>query len=94
MDAKQAAESAKKWLIELLADEGPVNIGLEEIEFDERSDRWNVTLGFSRPWNAVRDAFTVISGESASRRAYRVLTVDNEGGFVSMKRRENELQNA
>jgi len=51
-------------------------------------NRQLITLGFSRPWNSVRNAFTAISGEPAPRRAYRVIAVKEPNGeIVSMTRR-------
>ena len=26
-------------------------VGLEEVEFDDESDQWLITIGFSRPWD-------------------------------------------
>lgn len=88
MDVKIAVGNAKQWLADVLKEEGVANIGLEEVEFDEENDVWLITLGFSRPWNSVKNAFTAISGEPASRRAYRVIAVKEPNGeVVSMKRR-------
>lgn len=89
MDAKGAVKAAKTYLIELISEENPTNIGLEEIEHDEAKGVWLVTLGFSRPWNTVRNALTSLAGEAAPKRAYRVLAVREEDGEVlSIKRRE------
>jgi hypothetical protein len=89
MDVKTAVTSAKKWLVDVLGQEGITNVGLEEIEFDDRNGDWLITLGFSRPWNSVKNAFTAISGEPAARRSYRVLAVrDATGEVISMKRPE------
>lgn len=91
MDVKEAVSTAKSWLVRTLADESISNLGLEEIEFDDHEHSWKITLGFSRPWNTVRNALTAISGEPAIRRAYRVLTVDDITGKVqSMKKRADE----
>jgi hypothetical protein len=89
MDVKTAVGTAKQWLANVLTDEGISNVGLEEVEFDEQHGVWLITLGFSRPWNAVQNAFTAISGEPAARRAYRVIAVkEPDGEVVSMKRRQ------
>ena len=89
MDVKAAVGTAKKWLGTVLNDEGIMNVGLEEVEFDENQGLWLITLGFSRPWNSVRNAFTALSGDPAAKRSYRVISVkDSNGEVVSMKRRE------
>jgi hypothetical protein len=91
LDAKQAVRQAKAYLSELLAEESPSNLGLEEIEFDEASEDWLVTLGFSRPWNTVRNAMTAIAGDPSPRRAYRVVRIKNaDGRVLSIKRRDKD----
>ena len=88
MDVKTAVGNAKQWLASVLQEEGVSNVGLEEVEFDQEHDMWLITLGFSRPWNSVRNAFTAISGEPAPKRAYRIIAVKEPNGeIISMKRR-------
>ena len=87
MDVKEAVRTAKTWLVDTLADESVANLGLEEVDFDDRNLEWKVTLGFSRPWNSARGALANITGEPVPRRAYRVITVDDVSGKVkSMKK--------
>jgi hypothetical protein len=88
VDVKTAVGNAKQWLASVLQEEGVSNVGLEEVEFDQEHDMWLITLGFSRPWNSVRNAFTAISGEPAPKRAYRIIAVKEPNGeIISMKRR-------
>lgn len=90
MDAKEAVRIAKLYLLDLLSDEQPVNIGLEELEHDEGRGVWLVTLGFSRPWNSARNALTALTGEAAPKRSYRVLAVrEDDGEVLSMRRRSD-----
>ena len=90
MEVKAVVGAAKRWLTDVLKDEGITNIGLEEVEFDEQQNAWRITLGFSRPWNSVRNALTAISGEPAAKRSYRVILVrDANGEIISMKQRES-----
>ena len=51
MEVKQAVTMAKRYVIDLFEAEQITNVGLEEIEFDEMSNCWKVTIGFSRPWD-------------------------------------------
>ncbi|WP_269930909.1 hypothetical protein [Aminobacter sp. HY435] len=89
MDVKEAVKAAKNYVSDLLAEEGMTNLGLEEIEFDDAERTWNVTLGFSRPWNSQRNALTTITGDNSAKRAYRVVKVrDKDGEILSVKRRE------
>lgn len=89
MDAKEAVKSAKRYVSEMLAEEGIVNLGLEEIEKDDAEKTWNITLGFSRPWNALKGPLATVAGESPARRAYRIIRIrESDGEVLSMKRRE------
>ncbi|MBI4923617.1 MAG: hypothetical protein HY834_17895 [Devosia nanyangense] len=95
MDVKQAATAAKTYVADLLRDENPTNLGLEEVEFDRSTGTWNITVGFSRPWNSTRGPLTTLAGEPIPKRAYRVVSIrDVDGEVLSMKRRELSLQNA
>jgi len=66
MDVKEAVKAAKDWLVYVMADELPANVGLEGVEFDEPKGVWNITLGFSRPWNSYRNALSF--GEPIQKR--------------------------
>jgi hypothetical protein len=35
MDVREAVKSAKDWVLDVMKDEQPVNLGLEEVEFDD-----------------------------------------------------------
>lgn len=89
MEVKSAVRLAKSYISDLLAEEGITNLGLEEIQYDEDARVWRVTLGFSRPWNTVRNALTAISGESAPKRAFRVVSIKDSGEVVSVLRRDS-----
>ena len=89
MDVKQAVQKAKAYVLDLLADEQVMNLGLEEVEFDEADSAWSVTVGFSRPWNTTKNAFATLAGEPSAKRAYRVVRIrDNDGEVLSFKRRD------
>jgi hypothetical protein len=91
MNVKDAANVAKDWVTNVLSDEKIFNVALEEIEFDQEKREWLVTVGFSRPWNTLRNALTSLTGDPAVRRAFRVITVrDRDGEVISMKRRGSE----
>ncbi len=87
LEAKQAVDIAKRYVDDLFNAEGVVNLGLEEIDYDEGRLIWRVTLGFSR----VRD----LSGRelnhmfATARRDYKVVTIDSSGRVLSVKNRES-----
>jgi len=88
LSVKDAVSVAKDFVAEVLADEEPTNIGLEEVEYDEKTGNWLVTLGFSRPWNSLRGPLSAVGGTPA-KRAYRVITVSDSGRkALAMKRRD------
>lgn len=89
LDVKTAITIAKDFVAEVLAEERPSNIGLEEVEFDDRDDRWLVTVGFSRPWNS--GPLGSFSGTPA--RDYRVVTVDDALGAAIALKQRNLMQN-
>jgi hypothetical protein len=82
MDVKEAVKIAKDWVIDVMKDEQPTNLGLEEVEFDDKQGVWNITLGFSRPWNSNRNALSALTGEALQKRAYRTVVVTDSNGEV------------
>ena len=46
MDVKQAVQTAKSYIVGLFDEEEITDVGLEEVEFDELSDEWRITIGF------------------------------------------------
>lgn len=82
MDVKMAVAMAKKEVSDLFEEEGIRNLGLEEVEFDDKSGAWRVTLGFSRPWDAPPDSplaalAGAIAANSQSRRSYKLVLIDD-----------------
>ena len=88
MDVKGAVKAAKDYLKEVFSDEGLSNLGLEEIE---HHGIWNVTLGFSRPWNTTRNAITALTGDVAAKRSYKIVKVrEADGEVLSIRNRDTE----
>jgi hypothetical protein len=88
MDVKQAVELAKKTFLEIFAEDHPVNLGLEEIEFDESSGTWQITLGFSRPWDKSNPLASAIASINPPR-SYKIVKISDESGkLMSIKNRE------
>ncbi|MCE2448270.1 MAG: hypothetical protein J4F35_07775 [Candidatus Latescibacteria bacterium] len=55
MDVKEAVQTARAYIADLFADENVKHVGLEEVEFDDLSKVWHITIGFSRPWELPED---------------------------------------
>lgn len=89
ISVNDAIDRAKEWLLSTMSTENVSNLGLEEVE--HHPGYWNITLGFSRPWDEARNAMSVLSGTVVMRRTYKIVTVDETTGeIVSMKSRDVE----
>lgn len=92
MDVKEAVKSAKSYVSDLLVDEGVFDLALEEVEYVDGSDEWNVTIGFSRAKTTagIFRGIEIMSGHPPdSDRLYRVVKIrDADGKVLSLKLRE------
>lgn len=92
MDVKEAVQTAKKYVAELFTDEKITNVGLEEVEFNDTSNKWEITIGFSRPWdyekfrNPIAEALaTSLAERSINRpevRSYKLVYINDDSGKV------------
>ena len=79
MDVKEAARSAKAYIIDLFADEQIQHVGLEDVKFDDQANVWNITIGFSRPWN--RSTLGPVIPDP-THRSYKIVRINDEDGAV------------
>lgn len=87
MKALQAIAKAKEHVAEMFQDENISNIGLEEIEYIEQGGRWQITIGFSRPWDQPLGIAAQMGGRRG--RTFKLVTInDSDGEIVSVKHRE------
>lgn len=93
MDVKIAVKKAIEYVADVFKSEQPENIGLEEVVLDELENVWEVTVGFSRPWDYPIGGIATALQPRTPRRQYKVVRIDNTSGEVkSIKIRE--LKNA
>ncbi|MDE3000860.1 MAG: hypothetical protein OXU79_17430 [Gemmatimonadota bacterium] len=86
MDVRQAAGTARAFIADLFEGEEIAHVGLEEVDFDEASNEWKITIGFSRPWD--RKSVTPAMGEVRLTRSYKVVRINDESGnVISVKHR-------
>jgi len=91
IDMKTAVRAARQFTLDLFESETLPNLALEEIEFDESSHQWQVTLGFDSPHKIKRKTngpslFPTI--EEEIQREYKQFNIDAEDGhLVSMTMR-------
>ena len=98
MDVKEAARTARAYITDLFADENVKHVGLEEVEFDDLSAVWHITIGFSRPWELPEDRPPSFSSSSvldelkppppSTQRSYKIVRVrDADGHVISVMNR-------
>jgi hypothetical protein len=87
MDVKEAVGVAKQYVHDLFGEEKIVNLGLEEVIFDEKAKSWLITVGFSRPWDAAPNLGGLLPpGEP--KRSYKVVRIaDADHKVLSVKER-------
>jgi hypothetical protein len=91
MNVHEAVSKAKKFTMEVFAEEKIADLGLEEVVRDDEQGLWRITLGFSRPWNEARTALTMLTGEPQMRRSYKVVTIkDASSEIVSLTNRDTQ----
>jgi hypothetical protein len=93
MNVKEAVQLAFVYVQELFEREQVSDLGLEEVEYDDTSASWLVTVGFSRPWDVVNNngALAALSGVSrAKSRSFKVVKIKG-GRVVSLRDRSKAL---
>ena len=78
VDVKEAAKAAKAYVVDLFADEHIEHVGLEEVRFDDIAGAWEITIGFSRPWNRLGMTFL----PDPANRSYKIVCINDEDGRV------------
>jgi len=84
MDVKEAVARAKSYVADLFQSEQIRNLGLEEVEFDEKEKAWFVTIGFSRPWEQA--GFVAQAGLTEPR-ALKIVRISDDGTVTYLKER-------
>ena len=87
MNVREAVAAGKAFLQEIFADEKIENIGLEEVEYDDSSKTWAITLGFSTCWPNPEGPLATL-GPRLGQREYKVVRFsDTNGLLISIKTR-------
>jgi hypothetical protein len=88
MDVREAVNKAKTELQHIFADEKTENLGLEEVEYDDQSKVWAITLGFSRRWPDPGGPLAAFAPRLGPREYKVVRLRDTTGETISIKNRE------
>ena len=84
MNMKEAARTAKEYVADLYAGEEITDIGLEEVEFNDRLNDWVVTIGFSRPWDQkINNLAATLERKQVPARCYKVVRIDDDDGRIT-----------
>ena len=93
IDIKEAIRTAKTVVSDLLEGEAFSQLGLEEVQYDDRSNEWQITLGYNRPWDIekqLQTAGSVLYGGMPTTttrqvRTFKKIKIDGKTGrFISM----------
>jgi len=96
MDAKEAVRLAKDYVKDIFVEEQITNVGLEEIKFNDDQDCWEITVGFSRPWdyyarNLFEDVHSSFEKQRRPKtRSFKVVNIDASNAKV-LSVRNHEL---
>ena len=82
MVVRDAVQKAREHLDELFYGEEITDVGLEEVVFDEESNEWKITIGFSRPWD--RGNGLAYELDNRRSRSYKVIRIDDGGKVKSL----------
>ncbi len=89
MDVKDAVKKALSYVAEVFEEDRPENIGLEEVVLNDETNQWEITVGFSRPWDYPKPGVLTNMQPQHPKRRYKIVTIDNDSGEVkSIKIRE------
>lgn len=88
MNVKEIVKYAIAHINDLFGDENISNLGLEEVKFNSEIGEWEVTVGFSRPWDYPKGALASIASGPSAKRTYKIVTVKEANGeVISVKNR-------
>lgn len=92
MDVREAARTAKQYICDVFADEEIDEVVLEEVDFDDQSDLWRITISFLRPRGRMNKFEAAASGYPAGtptmRRSFKIVNIEDDSGtVVSLKHR-------
>ncbi len=88
MDVKEAVRTARKYIVDLFADDDIRHVGLEEVVFNDKDHKWEITIGFSRPWDrTVTEGPSFLLAQVANtrqwnQRSFKVVEIDDHTGRV------------
>ena len=91
MDVKEAVQTAKRYVVDILADENIRHIATEEVV--PLGDNWKVTISFFRnePGGTLGEA--LLGTSSWKNRVFKVIEIRESGAVISMTHRTFPISN-
>ena len=89
MNVREAIRLAKAYVQEVFQDEAIAQIGLEELDFREADEAWDVTVGFARSLPPFTGSIGKLSASfgAGGQRVFKVVRINRDGKILSMKHR-------
>lgn len=81
MDAREAVRAAKQYITEMFDGEPLINVGLEEVVYEEDADEWEIILSFARDWNRTSPFFPS-QDDSSKQRYFKMIKIRDGTGEV------------
>ena len=95
MELTEAIQQTKKYVSELFAGEEISNLGFEEFNYHKKQGIWEITIGFSRPWNSPRsraqELLNKIGSIPSLKRSFKIVTLSKDGELISIRDRLRDM---
>ena len=91
MEATEAVQAAKAYILGLFKDENIARVGLEELEFRAEDSIWEVTIGFHRLWQSdspTKLEIVLFPRPPNRDRTYKAVCIRDDGTVISLKHRD------
>lgn len=84
MNVKDAVKAAIQQVSDLFELDENSNVGLEEVVYTDNPAGWNITVGFSRPWDRQQPGIGSALQPLQPKRQYRVVKILKNGEIESV----------
>ncbi len=92
-ECKTGSKKAKDHIEDVFGAEHLENVGLEEVVLNEEKSTWEITVGFSRPWDYPKVGLVTGLQPQHPKRRYKIVRINNETGEVKSIK-IHEIENA
>ena len=99
MHVREAVRKARAYVADIFADDEIGRVDLEEVDFDDQSDVWRITVSFTRPTDRPELVESIVPGHPLAdgtpvRRSYKLVNIDDaSGNIISLRHRSLSVTN-